>query len=177
MTFEFKYKWSWKRHTRFMLSKFSKRLLRNSALEKALALWKADQGRIEDFHWGGGGGGGRKILCVPIHITSVNPKVPYGRGPGPCYLSLIFKHSHTKWDKKNIHQSNFRGGGGHVAPPSKSATGDLLFEEVISGESGHSWHLVIGAGVWRHRLIPAVIKLIILKESSKEDISSFSKLY
>ena len=32
----------------------------------------------------GGGGGGRKRLCAPTHITSANPKVPYGQGPGPA---------------------------------------------------------------------------------------------
>ena len=70
------------------------------------------RGRIQDFHWGGGGGE-HKRLCAHTHITSRKHEVPYGRGPGltlwpgssrgvfdalSCYLSLIFKHSDTKWD-------------------------------------------------------------------------------
>ena len=41
-----------------------------------------------------------------------------------CYLSLISKHSDTKWDLKNTVRSIFFfwGGGAPVAPPSKSAT-------------------------------------------------------
>ena len=38
----------------------------------------SDQGRIQDFIWGGGGG--RKRICPRTHITSAKPKVPYGRG-------------------------------------------------------------------------------------------------
>ena len=46
------------------------------------------------------------------------------------YLSLIFKHFHTKWERKRKKQSIifffffffFLGGGGAVATPSKSAT-------------------------------------------------------
>ena len=73
------------------------------------------QGRIQDFH----GGGGRKCLCVCVrtYMTSAKRGVPYKtgvqcilKGPGSsrvldalsCYLSLIIKHSDTKWDKKNI---------------------------------------------------------------------------
>ena len=29
-----------------------------------------------------------------------------------CYLSLVFKHSDTKLDKKKHSRSNFKGGGG-----------------------------------------------------------------
>ena len=41
------------------------------------------QGQIQDLHLVGGGGGGHNRLCAPMHITSANHKVPYGKGPGP----------------------------------------------------------------------------------------------
>ena len=39
-----------------------------------------------------------------------------------CYPSLIFKHSDTKWEKKNIVDQILGGGWAPVAPPLKSAT-------------------------------------------------------
>ena len=90
------------------------------------------------FGVGGGGGGTQKIMCAhgPMHIKSAKPKVPYRRGPGPgsswvfyalsCYLILIFKHSHTKWDLKKQSRSNFSGSAVPIVPPSKSATAKLL---------------------------------------------------
>ena len=93
------------------------------------------QGRIQEFHWARGGGGDY-YACT--HITSAKPNVPYGRGPGPshggahlflflctlsCFLSLIFKHSDTKWDKTKQSRSNFKGVP--AAFPSGSATGSI----------------------------------------------------
>ena len=46
---------------------------------------------------GGGGGGGRAKYFVCARTRSP------GSGPAlSCYLSLIFKHSDTTWDLKNI---------------------------------------------------------------------------
>ena len=67
-------------------------------------------------------GGAKDCACT--HIMSAKPKVDYRRGPGPwkllegfrcslwklfegldallCYLSLILKHSDTKWDTQKI---------------------------------------------------------------------------
>ena len=68
------------------------------------------------FSLEGGGGGTRDY--VRGHTTwSRSPKSLYGQGPGLaaldpflCYLSLTFKHSDTKWDKK--YSQILRGGGG-----------------------------------------------------------------
>ena len=67
--------------------------------------------------------GAKDCVCARTNIMSVKPEVPYGRGPGPealgffdapsCYLSLIFKHSDTKWDTTN---------GRSAGAPSGSAT-------------------------------------------------------
>ena len=49
-------------------------------------------------------------------------EVPYGRGTSrvldalSCYLSLIFKHSDTKLDLKNIVDQNFEGARTCCAP-------------------------------------------------------------
>ena len=85
------------------------------------------------FSWGGGGG--RKILSTLMHITTVKPKVSCGRVPGPqnrpwklsvffnslsCSLSLIFKHSDTKWDNKKPQQNQQTVDqilGGHLFRP------------------------------------------------------------
>ena len=67
-------------------------------------------------------GGGRKRLCGHTH-HELEARVPYGRGKRAlealrvydalsCYLSLIFKHSDTKWD--TIKHSRSNGGGGHL---------------------------------------------------------------
>ena len=68
------------------------------------------------FSLKGAGGGGQKITCAH-DIKSVNPEVPYGRGPVPAdgpgsprgggggggvdalayYLSIIFKHANTNF--------------------------------------------------------------------------------
>ena len=76
--------------------------------------------------------GVQKIMGAHIHITSVKPEVPMGRGLGPalgpwklsgvfdalsCYLSLISKYSDTKWDKKPHSRSNFSGARHLCAPP------------------------------------------------------------
>ena len=81
------------------------------------------KGRIQDFHLGGGGGATDYVRARTLWAQS-----PLRPGCRPhlralealrfffmlsCYLSLIFKHSYTKWDKKNTHsQSRFMGGGG-----------------------------------------------------------------
>ena len=76
----------------------------------------SNQGRIHDFH-GGGGGGAKKIMCVHAHHER-EPRSPLRPGSRAClraletlgffnalsyYLSLTFKHSHTKWDNKKTH--------------------------------------------------------------------------
>ena len=83
------------------------------------------RGRSRNFI-GGGGGGGRKRFCAGTHITSAKPNLPYTAGSRgrlralealgffdalSCYLSLIFKHSDTKWAKTTT-----------TIAPSKSAT-------------------------------------------------------
>ena len=96
----------------------------------------------------GGGGGVQKMTFV--HAHAAKPKVPYGHGPGPakgpwklswfffyavsCNLSLIFKRSYTKWDKSITFFLG--GGGGPVAPPSKSVTayGSYRSEEIWNND-------------------------------------------
>ena len=65
----------------------------------------------QDFLLGGGGGGVRKRLYVRPHIRAL-----WVFDALSCYLSLIFKHSDTKWDKKNS-QSNFFWGARLLRPP------------------------------------------------------------
>ena len=60
------------------------------------------QGRIQDFHGGGGGGVvANDYGCADAHHYSakfliIGPTA----GALSCYLSLIFKHSDTKWATK-----------------------------------------------------------------------------
>ena len=69
---------------------------------------------MQDFHLEGM----QKIMRM--YTTSAKSKVPYSRGPGSsrvidalsCYLSLTFKHSDTKWDKKTPIADQILGGGG-----------------------------------------------------------------
>ena len=86
------------------------------------------QGRIQDFH----GGGGRKRLCA--HACTSQARFPkFLIRPGSmhgklsfffffsfnalsCYLSLIFKHSHTKWDKKTHIVDQILGGRNRRPP-------------------------------------------------------------
>ena len=98
------------------------------------------QGRIQDFHLVGGGA--QKIMWAHAHhkLEARSPLTPGSRAHKwalealgvfdalSCYLSLIFKHSDTKWDKKNTVDQFFFfffffwGGGAPLVLPSKSAT-------------------------------------------------------
>ena len=78
-----------------------------------------------------GGGGGARDYVPARTYTSAEPNSLFVgvqgllKGPGSswgfyaisCYLSLVFKHSDTKWAKKKKSQSNFRGEGAPIAPP------------------------------------------------------------
>ena len=78
------------------------------------------QGRIQDFHLGEE----QQIMCAHAHHErkARSPLRPGSRtrlralealgtfDALSCYLSLIFKHSDTKWDKKTHSRSNLRGG-------------------------------------------------------------------
>ena len=60
------------------------------------------QGRIQDFN---GGGGGQKIMSANAYLEREARSQPGSRKLSggyalSCYLSLIFKHSHTRWDKR-----------------------------------------------------------------------------
>ena len=94
-------------------------------------MYLTSQGRIQDFHLGrGGGGGGRKRLCARAPITARNSKYLIRRKPLgdfdalSCYLSLMFKHSDTKWDLKKYSRLYFRGSA--CCAPSQSATANFL---------------------------------------------------
>ena len=87
----------------------------------------------------GGGGGAQTIMCAhALHKREAwSPLRPGSRArlralgaPGgfdalSCYLSLIFKQSDTKWDKKNPHIVDQILRGNRRAP-SKSATDNVL---------------------------------------------------
>ena len=84
----------------------------------------------------GGGGGAQKIMSTHAH-HELEPQSILQLGSRAhdlralealrvfdalsCYLSLIFKHSHTKWDEKNI-VDKILGGHAPVVPRSKYAT-------------------------------------------------------
>ena len=94
-----------------------------SRLCARIAQPKLLQGADPGFSLGGGGGGWRMIMCAHAHHER-EPRSPfYCRGPAlgffdalSCYLSLLFKHSDTKWDKKEEKKSiNLKGAP--VAPP------------------------------------------------------------
>ena len=56
------------------------------------------------------------------------------------HLRLIFKHSDTKWDKKNIVDPFFFGGGGHLLRPPLDKglyISNLLYSWLFIDPSGH----------------------------------------
>ena len=81
------------------------------------------QGAEPGFSFGGGGGG-VKIMCADARTSRARSPKSLTAGVQTAlaalkvfdalsyYLSLIFKHSDTKWDLKNIVDFFFGGGGG-----------------------------------------------------------------
>ena len=59
------------------------------------------------------------IIIIIYYVQQITVRL---HGPGSsrvldgllCFLSLILKHSDTKWDTKKNSQANFGGGGAHV---------------------------------------------------------------
>ena len=114
----------------------------------------------------------------------------YGRGPGPtegallCYLSLIFKHSDTKWATKHTHsRSNFRERGACCAP-SESATVNrlsgindtmliLYFDEVISYKAGGGSMILKYKWLWKlygfRYTLWCYMSLILMHSDTKRD--------
>ena len=81
------------------------------------------QGRIQDFHLAGA----QKIICAHAHFESeprrpLRPRCKVLEALGvfnalSCYfMSLIFKHSDTRWDFKRHRLANFFGGRAYCAP-------------------------------------------------------------
>ena len=121
-------------HGSLLTARFRTRLLKSHG----------KQGRLQGFDWGGGG---QNIMWAHTHHEreARSPLRPWSRARLRalnmlealrvlnallCYLRLIFNHS----DTKNIVDQN-RGGGGCMpsAPPSKSATGIFVWNEVGRG--------------------------------------------
>ena len=126
---------------------------------KTKEISSAHQGRIQHFHLGGGGAW--KIMCAHAHHghKARRPLWPGSRvrlrdleALGvffyalSCYLSLIFKHSDTKWEKKNHSQSNLGGGGAPVAPPLNLPWHILFIKHSIVPDFPHggNWNEVSG---------------------------------